>query len=181
MNFSSYKFLKSIKSPEDIKPGLLPGYLFPKLIDFHKLAIDPFDNNLIGGLCYYLRLSPYFYKPTRSKKPLDSLKRGFVKQILRPPQELNHYILKPKKSVVVQTAERIMVSKDLLIKIGVNPEFKKDFLGCVSNVLTHPESSHIKPIRFSVCLTNFGERPIKLVPGSPLFSMIIEKLPYPVI
>jgi len=203
MNSSIYEILENIKSPEDIKPGTLPGYLFLKLIEFRRLRISPFDAKLIGQLCYYLRLGPYFFNPTKSKKPLDSLKRGFVKQILRLPQELNHYILKPKKSVVVQTAERIMVSKDLLIKIGVNPdvqtaerimvskdllikigvnpEFKKDFLGCVSNVLTHPESSHIKPIRFSVCLTNFGERPIKLVPGSPLFSMIIEKLPYPVI
>jgi len=162
MNSSIYEILENIKSPEDIKPGTLPGYLFLKLVDFNKLRISPFDTNLIGQLCYYLRLGPYFFKSTKSRKLLNSFKKESEKQILLPARKLNHYILKPKKSVVVQTAERIMVSKDLLIKIELNPYFKKDFLGSTSNTIIHPESSHTKPIRFSICLTNFGERPIKL-------------------
>lgn len=180
MNSDINKILQNIKTAEDIKPGLLPGYLIPKLIGFHNLLIFPFDNNLIGSLCYYLRLSSHFYEPTKSKKPLNSLKRASTKRFLLT-QSFDYYILKPKKSIVVQTTERIRISKDLAIKVGLNPEFKKEFLGCTSSVLTHPEGGYIKPIRFSICLTNFGERPVKLVPGSPLFQMFIEKLPYPVL
>ena len=53
------KIVSKIKTIDDIKPGHLPGYFFPKLIELGHLKIEPFSQDSLGNICYYLHFNVF--------------------------------------------------------------------------------------------------------------------------
>lgn len=171
--------IKDIKSFDDIKPGRLPGYFFPKLIELGVLIIDPFDPDSLGNICYYLHLGQRFRKPKDGKILIDPLSKESIEKAFEPYQEFDSYILKPGQSVIAQTSERLGISEELLAKIENTTQLGRIFLNHASHGFIHPDHGIKKPFQLMIELTNLGARPVELVPGLQVFRMYLEKLAYP--
>ncbi len=174
-------WLQDIKSFDNIKPGQLPGFFFPKLIEFGALIIEPFDPNSLGNICYYLHLGKRFRKPKNGKILINPLSKESIEEAFESYQEFDSYILKPRQSVIAQSAERLGLSNELLAKIENTTELGRIFLNHASHGFIHPGHGIKKPFQLMIELTNLGTRPVKLLPGLHVFRMYIEKLAYPAI
>lgn len=166
---------------DDIKPGRLPGYFFPKLIELGVLVIEPFEPDSLSNICYYLHLGQRFRKPKNGKTLINPLSKESIEEAFEPYQEFDSYILKPGQSVIAQTLERLGISRELLAKIENTTELGRIFLNHASHGFIHPGHGITNPFQLMIELTNLGARPVKLVPGLPVFRMYLEKLAYPAI
>lgn len=171
--------LKGIRSFEDIKPGQLPGYFFPKLIELGVLIIKPFDPDSLANICYYLHLGERLRKPRAGQVLINPLSKESIEEAFEPYQEFDSYILKPGQSVIAQSSEQLGISDGLLAKIENTTQLGRIFLNHASHGFIHPGHGITKPFQLMIELTNLGARPVKLVPGLQVFRMYLEKLAYP--
>ena len=170
---------ESVKSVDDITPGQLPGYFFPKLIEFGHLIIDPFEERSTQNICYYLHLGRRFRKPRAVSSPIDPLSKTSIEEAFEPYQEFDEYILEPNRSIIGQTMECLGISDQFLAKLENTTQLGRIFINHASHGFIHPGHGISDPFQLMVELTNLGAAPVKLTPGLPIFRMYLEKLAYP--
>lgn len=180
--------LDRIKSIDDIQPGKLPGYMFPKLIELGELRIEPFSPNCLANICYYLHFNNKFRKPKFSRTPIDLSSKDSIEAAFDPYVEMEHYVLEPGQSVIAQTFEKLGISKWLLCKMENPSALGRVFLNHASHGYMHPGHGIDKPIQLMIELTNLGVKSVDIVParivdgkviGPDAFRFYVEKLPYP--
>lgn len=162
-----------------VKTGKLPGYLFPELIKMGELRIEPFDVNALGNISYYLHFNNKFRTPVNNDSPIDLLSKESIEAAFKPYEEMNKFVLMPKKSVIAQTYEKIGISEWLLAKLENTTELGRVFLNHASHGYIHPGHGIKEPFQLMVELTNLGEKPVEIIPlKTQCFRLYIEKLPY---
>lgn len=180
--------MNNIKSIDDIAPGHLPGFFFPKLIELGHLIIEPFSDKSLANICYYLHFNNKFRKPKRGSEQIDLLSKESIEDAFEPYVELERYLLEPGQSVIGQTYEKVGISEWLLCKLENPSPLGRVFLNHASHGFLHPGHGIKEPFHLMVELTNLGQRPVEIVPahleegvvkGPEVLRMYVEKLPYP--
>lgn len=182
------QFLDEIKSIDDVQPGHLPGYFFPKLIELGHLVIEPLSPSSLGNICYYLHFNNLFRRFNDKKEMIDLANPDSIEEAYDQYQEFDEVILKPGESVIGQTYEKIGLSNYLLAKLENTSALGRVFLNHASHGFSHPGHGISEPIRIMLELTNLGEKDVKIhtakivegeVVGTEAMRIYIEKLPYP--
>lgn len=179
--------LDDIKSIDDIQAGHLPGYFFPKLIELGHLAIEPFSEDSLGNICYYLHFNNKFRKPRNNGDPVNLLSKESIEDAFEPYREMNSYLLEPGKSVITQTYERVGASDELLCKMENTSALARVLLNHTSHGFLHPSHGIDNPFHLMIEITNLGEKHVEITPakneagrivGPDAFRFYVEKLPY---
>ena len=182
------KIINEIKTINDIAPGHLPGYFFPKLIELGHLKIDPFSQDSLGNICYYLHFNKLFRKFTNKKETVDLANSKAIENCYALYEKYDEVILKPGESIIGQTYEKIGISNWLLAKLENTSALGRMFLNHASHGFSHPGHGINEPHRIMLEITNLGEKDVKIhtakivngkVIGTEAMRMYIEKLPYP--
>ena len=180
--------LEKISSIEDIKPGHLPSYFFPKLIEIGQLKIEPLSLNSLGNICYYLHFNNLYRKFSNSQELIDLRNKNSIEEAFDSYEECDELILEPGESVIAQTFEKIGISNWLLAKLENTSALGRVFLNHASHGYSHPGHGINEPIRIMLEITNLGKKKIKIhsakiidsqVVGTEAMRLYIEKLPYP--
>lgn len=182
------KIIDEIKSIDDVTPGHLPGYFFPKLVELGHLVIEPLSLNSLGNICYYLHFNNLFRRFNDKKEIIDLANPDSIEEAYEQYEELDEIILKPGESVIGQTYEKIGISNYLLAKLENTSSLGRVFLNHASHGFSHPGHGINEPIRIMLELSNLGEKDVKIhaakmidgkVVGTEAMRIYIEKLPYP--
>lgn len=182
------EILNQIKSIDDILPGHLPGYFFPKLMELGHLRIEPFSPASLGNICYYLHFNNKFRKPIKNNEQINLLSKDSIESAFEPYKEMESYALEPGKSVIAQSYEKIGISEMLFCKLENSSALGRVFLNHASHGFIHPGHGINEPINIMIELTNLGEKPVNIMPayqedeiikGPEAFRLYIEKLSYP--
>lgn len=182
------KILQNIKTIEDVTPGHLPGYFFPKLVEMGHLVIDPLSSDSLGNICYYLHFNNLFRKFNSKNELIDLANAESIENSYALYEEMDEITLKPGESVIGQTYEKIGISNWLLAKLENTSALGRVFLNHASHGFSHPGHGISEPIRIMLELTNLGEKDVKIhaakmidgkVVGTEAMRIFIEKLPYP--
>jgi len=180
--------LEKINSIEDIQPGHLPGYFFPKLIELGHLKIEPMSADSLGNICYYLHFNNLYRKFSNNEEPINLKNEKSIEDAFNSFEECEELILNPGESVIAQTFEKIGISNWLLAKLENTSALGRVFLNHASHGYSHPGHGLNEPVRIMLELTNLGKKKIKIqsakvvdgkVIGTEAMRMYIEKLPYP--
>lgn len=180
--------LEKISSIEGIQSGHLPGYFFPKLINLSQIKIEPFSENSLGNICYYLHFNNLYRKFNNSQELIDLKSENSIEDAFDLYEECDELVLNPGESVIAQTFEKIGISNWLLAKLENTSALGRVFLNHASHGYSHPGHGINEPIRIMLELTNLGKKKIKIqsakivdgqVVGTEAMRMYIEKLPYP--
>ncbi|MBN2052495.1 hypothetical protein JW756_03250 [Candidatus Woesearchaeota archaeon] len=181
------EILGKIHSIDDILPGSLPGYLFPKLIVLNHLIIEPYSDASVGNICYYLHFNNKFRLPKRSDKSINLLSKESIEAAFEPYKEMDEFFLEPGKSVIAQSYEKVGVSEWLLCKLENTSALGRVLINHASHGFIHPGHGINKPFQVMMELTNLGEKPVEILParqengvvkGPEAFRLYVEKLPY---
>jgi deoxycytidine triphosphate deaminase len=182
------KIVSKIKTIDDIKPGHLPGYFFPKLIELGHLKIEPFSQDSLGNICYYLHFNNLFRKFTNKKEIVDLANPQSIEDSYNLYKEYDEIILKPGESIIGQSYEKIGLSNWLLAKLENTSALGRVFLNHASHGFSHPNHGIDEPHRLMLELTNLSQKNIKIhtakningkIVGTEAMRVYIEKLPYP--
>jgi deoxycytidine triphosphate deaminase len=179
--------LSNIHSIQDIVPGHLPGYMFPRLIELRHLRIEPFDPSSCTNICYLLHFNNRFRVPKSGREIIDLLGKESIEDAFFPYTETDAYILPPGESVIAQTYEKVGLSSWFLAKLENTSELGRTLLNHASHGYLHPDHGIDKPFQLMLELTNLGSRSVRLQPakeidgkifGPEAMRLFIEKLPY---
>ncbi|NCN86493.1 hypothetical protein GW932_01560 [archaeon] len=171
-----------------IKSGRLPGYFFPKLIELGHLKIEPFNENSLGNISYYLHFNNKFREPIVGNEPINLLDKNSIDSAFHPYKEMESYILHPGKSVIAQTYEKVGCSEWFLCKLENTSALGRVLLNHASHGFLHPGHGINEPFNMMIELTNLGEKPVIIqsakmengkIIGPDSFRFYVEKLPYP--
>jgi deoxycytidine triphosphate deaminase len=176
--------LKNTQYPPNL---FKPPLILPKLIELKQLIIDPFNQESLGNICYYLHFNNKFRKPKPGARPIDLLSKESIDDAFEPYEERRRYTLYPRKSVIAQSYEKLGISEWLLCKLENTSALGRVFLNQASHGFMHPGHGINKPFRIMIELTNLGEKPVDIKPayqegnkviGPDSFRLYVEKLPY---
>jgi deoxycytidine triphosphate deaminase len=172
---------------EEVLPGKLPGWMFPSLLSWGQLRIEPFDDHCLANICYYLHFNNQFRWPKRGIEVIDLTSKESIEDAFEPYQTRDKIVLAPGASVIAQTYERVGISESLLSKIENTSALGRVFLNHASHGYIHPGHGIKEPFRLMIELTNLGGRCVEIVPahmdgdkvvGPDAFRLYVEKLPY---
>jgi deoxycytidine triphosphate deaminase len=179
--------LSHIHSVQDILPGHLPGYIFPKLIALGHLRIEPFDPQSCTNICYFLHFNNRFMIPKSGREIINPLSKNSIDDAFFPYEEKDEHILPPGGSVIAQTFEKVGLSSWFLAKLENTSELGRILVNHASHGFLHPGHGIKQPFQLMIELTNLGNRSVRLQPakfideriiGPEVFRLFIEKLPY---
>jgi deoxycytidine triphosphate deaminase len=179
--------LDSIHTVQDILPGHLPGYMFPKLIELQHLHIEPFNPVSCTNICYLLHFNNRFMTPKPGREIINPLRKESINDAFFPYEERDVYILPPGESVIAQTYEKVGLSSWFLAKLENTSELGRLLLNHASHGYLHPGHGISEPFQLMLELTNLGKRSVRLQPakeiegkivGPEAMRLFIEKLPY---
>ncbi len=184
------KAILDISLIEDIKPGMLPGYFFPKLIKMGHLKIDPYYPDQQGNICYYLHFNNVSRRLKRRGCRIDLNSEESVEAAYKKAKTAEFLTIKPGESIIAQTYEKLGLSNWLAAKMENTTTLGRIFLNHASHGYMHPGHGYKEPAQLMIELTNLGKRTAVLQPaveeggqiyGSQAFRFYIEKLPYPAV
>ena len=181
--------LSHINSIRDIRTGKIPGWIFPKLMELYMLKIEPFDEDCLGNICYYLHFNNLFRTPKKDlKNPVNLLDEESINSAFEEYKEFDKYRLNPGESVIAQTYEKIGISPWFLSKLENATELGRCLINHASHGYLHPGHGIQDPFHLMLELTNLSKNPIIITPaqkvrnkvvGPEAMRMYLEKLPYP--
>lgn len=182
------KILRSIKSIEDVKAGIQPGYMIRKLMELGELKIVHFDEAYLTNMNYKLHFNNKFRTPKEQSKPIDLSSEESIDASFYPYAQKDAYLLRPLESVICQTFEKVGLSTYLLAKLENTTQLGRVFINHSAHGSINAGHGVKEPFNIMVEITNLGRSPVKLeaarlidgkIIGPECFRMYIEKIPYP--
>jgi deoxycytidine triphosphate deaminase len=154
--------LENIKSIEDVKAGILPGYMIRKLIQLGELKIMPFDESYLTNINYKLHFNNRFRIPKEVSAPIDLSSKESIEAAFTPYIPKETYILRPMESVICQTFEKVGISNNLIAKLENTTQLGRVFINHSAHGAINAGHGSKEPFNIMVEITNLGKGPVKL-------------------
>lgn len=75
------------------------------------MIIDPFSEDSLANICYYLHFNNRFRRAKSGVEPIQLLSKESIENAFEPYGEIERFLLEPGKSVIAQTYEKVGISE----------------------------------------------------------------------